>query len=146
MSNISIDSPAVQSYVTILQSVINRMANNSAACKTWCITIISAILIIIADKNKPDLIWIATIPLVLFLFLDSYYLALEKLFRDTYNNFIKKLHSGNATIEDTFLLSAGKISHILLSTFIALISFSVFPFYLLLSVMLFITKFYLLKI
>ena len=144
MNDISIDSPAVQSYVTILQSIINRMANNSSACKTWCITIISAILVIIADKNKPDYIWIAIVPLGLFLFLDAYYLGLEKLFREIYNDFIKKLHHGKATIEDTFILNPGKISLILLNTILSLISFSIFPFYLLLLAMLFITKHFIL--
>ena len=141
MNNLTIDSTTVQNYVTILQSIINRMANNSAACKTWCITIVSAILIIIADKGQPSYIIIAIVPLSLFLFLDSYYLGLEKLFRNIYNDFIKKLHQGTATFEDTYVLNTGKVSTILIHTISSFGSFSVFPFYLLLLVMLIIVKY-----
>ncbi|WP_414544018.1 hypothetical protein [Nostoc sp. CCY0012] len=42
------DSNSVQSYLNILQGVIARMANNSASCKTWCISLVSAILVVLA--------------------------------------------------------------------------------------------------
>jgi len=42
----------VQSHLTILQAVIQRMASNSASSKTWCVTLVSAILVIVADKGK----------------------------------------------------------------------------------------------
>ncbi len=53
MTNITYESPSVQSYLNILQSIISRMAANSSGCKTWCITLVSAIIPIIADKGKP---------------------------------------------------------------------------------------------
>lgn len=46
------ENSAIQAHVNMLQGVINRMANNSANCKTWAITIISAILVLYAvDTN-----------------------------------------------------------------------------------------------
>jgi hypothetical protein len=51
------------------------MAANSASCKGWCIAITSAILVLVADKSKPDYALIALIPILLFLALDAYYLA-----------------------------------------------------------------------
>ncbi len=42
MDKVNFESGAVQSYLGILQGVINRMASNSAGCKTWCITLVSA--------------------------------------------------------------------------------------------------------
>ena|SRR3989338_243886 len=55
------NSQAVQSHLTILQAVIQRMANNSSSSKAWCITLVSAILVIVADKGKPQYAWIAVI-------------------------------------------------------------------------------------
>lgn len=137
MDTISIESPSVQSYVSILQAVINRMAASSAGCKTWCITLVSAITIIIATIDEPDYVWIALIPLLPFVILDSYYLGLERRFRARYNDFIRKLHSSSVTISDLFLvtLEAGA-GRTFLSTLGAFTSVSVWPFYGVLGLML----------
>ena len=141
MNTLNIESPAVQNYVTILQSVISRMASNSAACKIWCITLVSAILVIIADKGKPEYVWITVIPIVLFLFLDSYYLGLERFFRKVYNEFINKLHSNTATLNDVFTVSVDVgFKETIAFIFKALWSISVWPFYGLLGLMLIIIR------
>ncbi|MGN2393596.1 hypothetical protein ACTFO6_19145, partial [Pelomicrobium sp. G1] len=75
----------MQAHPSIAQAVIQRMASNSASCKAWCITLVAAILVIVADKGKPKYALIAVIPTVLFLVLDAYYLALERCFRVSYN-------------------------------------------------------------
>lgn len=145
MAEIDIESPSVQSYLGILQGVINRMAANSSGCKTWCIALVSAIIVIIADKGKPEFIWISIFPILLFLFLDSYYLGLESRFRDRYNEFIEKLHSGMASVEDTFIVTPGKGFKVFFkATFLSLFSVSIYPFYGLLGAMLFIMRFWLL--
>ena len=79
---VGLDSPAVQSYLTILQGVIGRMASNSAGAKTWCIALVSAIIVAVADKGEPRYVWIALVPVGLFFVLDAYYLGLERQFRD----------------------------------------------------------------
>ena len=130
METVDINSPSVQSYVSILQAVINRMATSSAGCKTWCITLVSATIIIIATIEKPNYVWIALIPLLPFLFLDSFYLGLERRFRARYNDFIRKLHSNSVTIDDLFLVTLkGGAGITFLSTLKACASFSVWPFY-----------------
>ncbi len=48
------ESASVQSHLQIMQNIIQRMAMNSTSCKAWCITIVSAILVIIADKRKTE--------------------------------------------------------------------------------------------
>lgn len=138
MDTVNIESPSVQSYVSILQAVINRMAANSAGCKTWCIALVSASIIIIATTiEKPNYAWIVLIPILLFFFLDAYYLGLEKRFRARYNNFIRKLHSNSVTINDLFIVTpeAGT-GMTFLSTLGACTSISVWPFYGVLSLML----------
>ena len=130
------DSPSVHSYLSILQSVIGRMAANSVSCKTWCITIVSAILVVVADKTNPSYVWIAAIPIVLFFGLDSYYLGLERLFCEQYNAFIRKLHLNSASIEDVFIVNPGAGTMKLLgATIRAAMSVSVYPFYLVLLAM-----------
>lgn len=140
MSKITHESPSVQSYLGILQAVINRMAANSSACKTWCITLVSAIVVIIADKGKPQYISISIIPIVLFLILDSYYLGLERLFRELYNSFIKKLHDNTATIDDVFIVTPGSKRGIIWALIDSFFSISVWPFYLLLGFMLYVVE------
>jgi len=132
------NSPAVQAHLGITQSIIQRMASNSASCKAWCITLVSAILVIVADKEKSDYALIAVIPSLLFLVLDTYYLALERMFRASYNTFIDKLHRGGVVPADIYAVSpAGSI---LKTFFSALWSFSIWPFYLTLLLMIWLVK------
>lgn len=140
MINNSIDetSPSVQTHLGILQSVIQRMATNSSSSKAWCITIVSAILVIVADKSKPEFAWIATLPTFLFMCLDIYYLALEKGFRESYSSFVRKLHDGSISREDLYsVLPEGNQS---MHQWESFKSFSVWGFYIGLFILIAITK------
>jgi hypothetical protein len=132
------DPQAVQTHLQIIQSVIQRMASNSASCKAWCVALVSAILVIVATTGKAQYTLIAIIPTVLFLILDTYYLALEKMFRQSYNSFIEKLHTGEITPAD--LYSVTPSGSTLRNFAVSLKSFSIWPFYLTLLVMTFIAK------
>lgn len=141
MDKVNFDSPSVQSYLTILQSVISRMATNSSSCKTWCVTLVSAIVVIIVDKGKPDYVWISIVPIALFLLLDAYYLSLERQFRTVYNDFIRKLHFGNATVEDVFYVTPHTgVSATSVNILRAGGSISIWPFYVLLALMLLVMR------
>ncbi len=141
MDKVTFESASVTSYLTIIQGVISRMATNSASCKTWCVTLVSAVIVIIADKGRPNYVWISVIPIVLFLVLDSYYLALERLFRALYNSFIRKLHAGTATVEDVFFLAPRSgVAATSKEIFLAMASIAVWPFYFLLAVMLVVVR------
>lgn len=132
------ESPSVQAHLQIMQGVISRMAANSTASKAWCITIVSAILVLVADKSKPEYAFIALVPIVLFSALDSYYLALEKAFRDSYNAFIKKLHDQKICSDDLYsIVPKGSMTRHQVD---ALKSFSVWGFYVCLAVMVYLSK------
>jgi len=136
--NYAEDSPAVQAHLGIAQSVIQRMAANSSSSKAWCITLVSAILVIVADKGKPNYALIAAIPTLLFLALDTYYLALERAFRQSYNAFIEKLHNGEILAADLYAVTpAGGLVR---TFFCSLLSFSIWPFYLTLGLMVWVAK------
>lgn len=132
------ESASIQTHLSIIQNVIQRMADNSSASKAWCVTLVSAVLVIVADKGKPEYTWIALLPTFVFATLDAYYLALEKGFRNAYNDFINKLHSKTITANDLYSISPkGKVSALQWS---AMKSFSVWGFYVSLAVLIAITK------
>lgn len=135
------DASAVQVYLGILQDIVSRMANNSVSCKTWCITLVSAILVVIADKTEPDYAWIAVLPVLLFGVLDSYYLGQERAFRTSYNKFVAKLHSGQATTHDLFQVTPAKDASVVRSSIQAISSFAIYPFYITLLLMIALTRF-----
>ena len=132
------NSQAVQSHLTILQAVIQRMATNSSSSKAWCITLVSAILVVVADKGRPQYAWLALIPTTLFFVLDAYYLGLERGFRNAYNNFIKKLHQEALRPDDLFVVvPQGGTFRLFFSS---ALSFSVWPFYVTLAGMIYAAK------
>ena len=121
-------SPSVQLHLGTLQNIIQRMAVNSGQCKTWSTAIVSAILAIVANKSKPDHAWVALLPSILFLCLDVYYLALEKAFRSSYNDFVKKIHYGSLSASDLYSVTPN--GDMKKHTKEAIKSFSIWMFYL----------------
>ena len=126
-SRLDHDSPAVQKHLEIVQGVITRMSVNSRSCKVWCVTLVSAVLVLIARTEQPDYALIALIPAVLFLILDTYYLALEKGFRGSYESFVSKIVGGKLTPSDLYTVapSGSNLGRVTAS----LLSFSIWPFY-----------------
>ena len=96
------NSPAVQMHLTMMQGVINRMAENSRSCKLWCVTLVAATLVLVARTGEPQHTLIALVPTVLFLFLDSYYLALERAFSSSQNAFVAKLQKEQLGLADVY--------------------------------------------
>ena len=135
---LSVESGSVQFHLQIMQGVIQRMATNSTSCKTWCITIVSAMLVLIADKSRPELALLALVPAFLFLALDAYYLALEKAFRQSYNEFVCKLHENQLSSEDLYsVLPKGNMSQHRIKS---LKSFSIWGFYIALVILVLLAK------
>lgn len=121
------ESDAVRTHLTILQGIIQRIADNSRSCKVWNITLVSGILVLVARADRPDYLLIALVPTLLFLVLDTYYLALERGFRQSYSDFVHRLHEGILTPPDLYTIeSSGSVPRHFLSS---LASFSIWPFY-----------------
>jgi hypothetical protein len=146
--NLNINSFAVQTHITTIQSIINRMATNSSSCKTWCITLVSAIIVIGFDKERgnPKYFLIASIPIILFFFLDSFYLSIERVLRGLHKDFVDQLTKVSTDQEqikksifnfgDARFARKGKESRSLKDILKAATSISVYPFYLLQVIML----------
>ena len=121
------EASAVQAHLTIMQGVVNRMAENSRYCKVWCVTLVSAILVLVARTGESQHALIALAPTFLFLILDTYYLALERAFRDSYSSFVDKLHRGELTSGDLYKVApSGQITR---HFWECLRSFSIWLFY-----------------
>ena len=132
------EAGSIQTHLGIIQNVIQRMSANSSSCKAWCVSLVAAVLVIVADKGKPEYAWIALLPTIVFAALDAYYLALEKAFRNSYNQFITKLHKKQLTEEDLYsVLPVGNMTNLQIE---ACKSFSVWGFYVSLFVLIAVTK------
>ena len=127
------ESDAVRTHLTIMQGVINRMAENSRSCKVWCITLVAATLVMVARTGEPQHALIALVPTLLFLFLDSYYLALERAFIRSQNTFVAKLHRGELESADVYRVVPTGMGWRLVGRCL-LGSVSIWPFYLLVVV------------
>lgn len=68
--------------VEVIQGIINRMAFNSFLIKGWTITLVVVALLLKGAKHQ---VWIAFIPLLIFWFLDAYYLWQERMYRKLYD-------------------------------------------------------------
>ena len=132
------NSPSVQTHLTIMQGVINRMAENSRACKVWCVTLVAATLVLVARTGEPQHALIALVPTLLFLFLDSYYLALERAFIRSQNAFVGKLHEGQLKLPDLYRVVPTGMGWRLVGRCL-LGSVSIWPFYLLVAVTILLT-------
>jgi len=76
-------------YLEMIQSIITRMASNSFMLKGWAITLVAGTFALLTRDSERLFFLIAYIPIILFWFLDSYYLQLERKYRELYNNSIQ---------------------------------------------------------
>lgn len=81
-------------YLQMLQGTIERMAANSANCKTWMVTIVSAFMALQCSiKSLNGWISLGLLPIILFWYLDALYLKLERGFRNREREFINSINA-----------------------------------------------------
>jgi len=68
--------------IDIIQDIIKRMAFNSFLIKGWAITLVVGTLLLKGPKYQ---VYIAFIPLLVFWFLDAYFLWQERMYRKLYD-------------------------------------------------------------
>lgn len=87
------DHSSVVAYLEFLQNVISRMGGNSANIKALIAVVYTIfITILIAVRELKGYWWVGLIIALVGMIMDTYYLALEKMYRKRYNNFVKKLN------------------------------------------------------
>lgn len=75
-------------HIDIIESTITRMSENSKQMKEWCIVLISGLVSVYFTLKISWLIVIALIATILFGCLDTFYLMLERRYRQLYNDVI----------------------------------------------------------
>ena len=67
--------------IEIIEDIIKRMASNSFLIKGWTVTLVVATFLL---KGSKEQVLISFIPILIFWYLDSYYLWQERLYRELY--------------------------------------------------------------
>jgi hypothetical protein len=88
------DSPAATAHIALLQGIITRLANNSASSKTWCLTLVAALLSLAGAVHAPQIVTAAIVPIVIFGFVDILYLATEVAYRNLYTRVVGSMRDG----------------------------------------------------
>ncbi|MCD4746735.1 MAG: hypothetical protein K8R58_10595 [Bacteroidales bacterium] len=83
------DKEIIHKEIDLIQSVINRMANNSFLLKGWLISIIAVVLALSKDsiisKNNYAIFIILLLPSLTFWYLDAFFLHKERCYRKLYD-------------------------------------------------------------
>lgn len=129
-----------QTHLNTLQNIISRLSNYSANCKSWTITIVSALSIVLLTEEKSKFFILLVFPILIFWIVDCYYLGLEKAFREIYDKFQNDLNT-NSNIETDiqFTLKNRRLRNF----FKAMISFSTTPIYISLFALIYSVKYWL---
>ena len=122
------DNPAVTSHITLLQGIINRLSDNSASCKTWCLTLVAALLGLSGAAHAAGIVEFALVPVVVFGYLDATYLAQERAYRQLYSDVVAMIRSAQYKLTNAYEARAPTVT--LLHFLSALGSWSVLPVYL----------------
>lgn len=72
-------------HLEMVQNVISRMAGNSFLIKSWCVTLVSALLVLSSRNANILFILVAFFPVLMFWILDAFFLRQERLFRRLYD-------------------------------------------------------------
>ena len=87
MENILSDDE--RQYLQMMQDNITRMATNSANAKTWLVTLVAGILAIGCNIKDVDYwLLLAIVPIIVFWYLDAYYLNIERGLRNREQRFL----------------------------------------------------------
>jgi hypothetical protein len=88
------DNPATTAHINLLQGIITRLANNSASSKTWCLTLVAALLGLAGAAHAPQIVHATLVPIVIFGFVDIMYLATEVAYRNLYTRVVESIRAG----------------------------------------------------
>ncbi|GAA5504435.1 hypothetical protein Dxin01_04205 [Deinococcus xinjiangensis] len=68
----------------LLQGIINRLSGNSFLLKGWTVTLVIGLLTYTGSTGRKRLALMAAIPVLMFWFLDGFFLARERDYRDRF--------------------------------------------------------------
>lgn len=89
------EKSSILKYTDYIQQNIQRMSNASISIKRIAFSVVLVLVGISINQAKQGVAWMAFISVLLFWLLDSYYLALEKSLRDSWDNWVKTVNGGD---------------------------------------------------
>lgn len=96
------DKEVLHKEIDLIQGVINRMASNSIMLKGWLISLIAVVLALSKDSlfycNAFFVCSILCFPILIFWYLDAFFLHREKCYRALYEWVIKNRMNTNANL------------------------------------------------
>jgi len=124
------DNEIIHKEIDLIQGVINRMANNSFLLKGWLISLIAVILALSKDSIlSRDLIYLTTtliLPVMVFWYLDAFFLHKEKCYRKLYEWVIQ---NRKTTDEHLYSLDYTRFKNQVKNIWNIMFSKTLFPFY-----------------
>jgi hypothetical protein len=72
-------------HLEMLQGLITRMAGYGASFKSYCITVVTAVIGFAFTLHRPAVAVLAILPVVAFAVVDAQYLRVERSFRGLFN-------------------------------------------------------------
>lgn len=102
----------IHKELDLIENVITRMANNSFMLKGWAITIFVALITFFKLKNLSDLILIIALfsIIILFGYLDAFYLWMERKYTSLYSH-VRKTRTENNNFDNLYDLNAEKYNN-----------------------------------
>ena len=76
----------MQAHLTMIQGVINRLAQSSFLLKGWSVVLVSALLAVAATSSEDLILYITLLPSLAFWGLDGYFLWQERRFRALFDH------------------------------------------------------------
>lgn len=123
------DRSDVQGYISLLDSIICRMANNSANAKNWLMTILAAAIAIQwSQDNLSKVVWLLA-PTFLFALTDLYYLGMERHFKKIESDFIESVRKDSNVERSLYNIPKTTKLEQVVNTLKAIDSLSIWPFY-----------------
>jgi len=124
------DKDILHKEIDLIQGVINRMANNSFMLKGWLISLIAVVLALSKDSllscDLKLILLILCFPIIIFWYLDAFFLHREKCYRALYDWVIKNRMTSN---ENIYSLDFRPHQKKVKSVFRIMFSQTLFPFY-----------------
>lgn len=137
------ENEIIHKELDLIQSVINRMANNSFLLKGWLVSLIAVVLalskdtIVATDLNYFCLILL--LPVVVFWYLDAFFLNKEKCYRKLYEWVIENRQSSSDFL---YSLNYKRFENKVDNVYKIMFSKTLWPFYGLITFLLFTVTIY----
>lgn len=99
------NNESVCTYLQLLEDNIIRMGNNSFNVKS-IIAIIETIIVttLIETNTYHEFWWVCLIPSVIAIFVDAFYLGIERKYKTRYNKFFNDLNDGKLDVNKIYNL------------------------------------------